>query len=211
MHHPDGMIFPAERALLHVSERGTPVAAIGASPRRANRRTAHGAEERVDIGAVRARVDICSLSRTGWGTAKLRNRCTEYLGSVAAVTHRWPCAPVCPGLQAVTSASARCTSITRFSRLVRSTLCLRNEKVRSSSLLSSTNLNMALTRSFVHLGRSSELPCTAHMCAPGVAVVTFLRAERAASEKVRAAPPTARIVLRPRLRPTSPSCDETLA
>jgi hypothetical protein len=32
------------------------MAAIGASPRRANRRTAHGAEGRVDIAAARARI-----------------------------------------------------------------------------------------------------------------------------------------------------------
>jgi hypothetical protein len=39
---------------------------------------------------------------------------------------------VCPELQPSTSAAAKCTSITRCSRLVRSTPRLRNEKVRDS-------------------------------------------------------------------------------
>jgi hypothetical protein len=50
-----------------------------------------------------------------------------------------PCAPCVPrGCNQRASAAATCTSITRCSRLARWTRCLRNEKVRGSSPLSST-------------------------------------------------------------------------
>jgi hypothetical protein len=50
------IFFQAERAPLRVSESGMPVAAIGAIPRRANRRTAHDTEKRLHIAAAHARI-----------------------------------------------------------------------------------------------------------------------------------------------------------
>jgi hypothetical protein len=50
------IFFQAERAPVRVSESGTPVAAIGAIPRRANRRTAHDTEKRLHIAAAHARI-----------------------------------------------------------------------------------------------------------------------------------------------------------
>jgi hypothetical protein len=51
---------------------------------------------------------------------------------------------------------------------------LRNEKVRGSSPLSSTILNMALTRSFCSHGSSAGFPPVILACAPGAAVDTVL-------------------------------------
>jgi hypothetical protein len=89
-----------------------------------------------------------------------------------------PCivCPMCaPGMQPRHLCHYKCTSITRYWRLGRWTRCLRNEKVRGSSPLSSTIFNTALTSSFVPLA-DLFLEC------PRVAIVELLRS-CAASEK----------------------------
>jgi len=85
-----------------------------------------------------------------------------------------PCAPcVPPGCNQGAFAAATCMSITHCSRLAGWRRCLRNEKVRGSSPLSSTIFNIALTRSFVPL--TDELDCRAFFaCAPDDAVVELL-------------------------------------
>jgi hypothetical protein len=64
-----------------------------------------------------------------------------------------------------------------------STRCPRNEKVRGSSPLSSTNCNMALTRSFVlSVGQQG---CRSISRVPPALPWLSVRPERAESEKVR--------------------------